>query len=129
MVYRIGGPTFARQQAQWFVVGLLLFAGTIIVFRDYRKLENYRYLIVVVSLGLLILPRFFPPVNGAYLSVNVGSISFQPTEFAKVGLVIFLASYLRDTRQVLVSGGRSCGSGFRRSNTSGRSCCCGGWRW
>ncbi len=104
MVYRIGGPTYARQQAQWFVVGLLLFAGTIIVFRDYRKLENYRYLIVVVSLGLLILPRFFPPVNGAYLSVNVGSISFQPTEFAKVGLVIFLASYLRDTRQVLVSG-------------------------
>jgi cell division protein FtsW (lipid II flippase) len=104
MVYRIGGPTFARQQAQWFVVGLLLFAGTIIVFRDYRKLENYRYVIVVVSLGLLILPRFFPPVNGAYLSVNVGSISFQPTEFAKVGLVIFLASYLRDTRQVLVSG-------------------------
>jgi len=104
MVYRIGGPTFARQQAQWFIVGLLLFAATIIVFRDYRKLENYRYLIVFASLGLLVLPRFFPPVNGAYLSINVGSISFQPTEFAKVGLVIFLASYLRDTRQVLVSG-------------------------
>ena len=31
---------------------------------------------------------------------------FQPTEFAKIGLVIFLASYLRDTRQVLVIGAR-----------------------
>ena len=31
---------------------------------------------------------------------------FQPTEFAKIGLVIFLASYLRDTRQVLVVGAR-----------------------
>ena len=104
MVYRIYGQTYARQQAQWFVLGLLLFVGTVIVFRDYRKLENYRYLIVIASLGLLILPRFFPPVNGAYLSINLGPINFQPTEFAKVGLVIFLASYLRDTRQALVSG-------------------------
>jgi cell division protein FtsW (lipid II flippase) len=31
---------------------------------------------------------------------------FQPTEFAKIGLVVFLASYLRDTRQVMVMGAR-----------------------
>ena len=35
-----------------------------------------------------------------------GLFVFQPAEFAKIGLVIFLASYLRDTRQVLVQGGR-----------------------
>jgi cell division protein FtsW (lipid II flippase) len=35
-----------------------------------------------------------------------GSVVFQPTEFAKIGLVIFLASYLRDTRQVMVMGAR-----------------------
>ena len=57
MVYRIDGATLARQQAQWFVLGLVLFAGTVIVFRDYRKLENYRYLIVIASLVLLVLPR------------------------------------------------------------------------
>src|SRR5579871_635741 len=56
MVYRINS-TLARNQAQWFVLGLILFAATIIVFRDYRKLENYRYLIVICSLVLLILPR------------------------------------------------------------------------
>jgi cell division protein FtsW (lipid II flippase) len=109
MVYRID-TTLARQQAQWFVLGLVLFAGTIIVFRDYRKLERYRYIVVFVSLGLLLLPRL-PGIgyqaNGAYLGVRIpGLFVFQPAEFAKIGLVVFLASYLRDTRQVLVQGGR-----------------------
>jgi cell division protein FtsW (lipid II flippase) len=109
MIYRIDS-TLARQQAQWFVLGLVLFAATIIAFRDYRQLERYRYTIVAVSLGLLLLPRvpgIGAQVNGAYLGVRIpGVFIFQPTEFAKVGLVVFLASYLRDTRQVLVVGAR-----------------------
>jgi cell division protein FtsW (lipid II flippase) len=109
MVYRISS-TDARQQAQWFVLGLILFAATIIIFRDYRRLEQYRYLIVAVSLLLMVMPRL-PVVgyaaNGAYLGVRVpGLFVFQPPEFAKIGLVIFLASYLRDTRQLLVVGAR-----------------------
>jgi cell division protein FtsW (lipid II flippase) len=112
MVYRID-PALARYQAQWFVLGLILFAVTVILVRDYRKLEHYRYLIVFVSLGLLALPRI-PHVgyaaNGAYLGIRIpGLIVFQPTEFAKIGLVVFLASYLSDTRQMLVSGRRVLG--------------------
>jgi cell division protein FtsW (lipid II flippase) len=109
MIYRIN-TTDARQQAQWFVLGLILFAATIVLFRDYRKLEQYRYIIVFVSLGLLLLPRLpglGDQVNGAYLGVHIpGVFVFQPTEFAKIGLVVFLASYLRDTRQVMVMGAR-----------------------
>jgi cell division protein FtsW (lipid II flippase) len=109
MVYRIDS-TQARLQAQWFVLGLVLFAATIVAFRDYRKLERYRYVIVASSLALLVLPRL-PGIgyaaNGAYLGVRIpGLFVFQPPEFAKIGLVIFLASYLRDTRQVLVMGAR-----------------------
>jgi cell division protein FtsW (lipid II flippase) len=109
MIYRIDA-TLARQQAQWFVLGLVLFAVTIVAFRDYRKLERYRYVIVVASLALLMLPRL-PGIgyqaNGAYLGVRIpGLFVFQPAEFAKIGLVIFLASYLRDTRQVMVMGAR-----------------------
>jgi cell division protein FtsW (lipid II flippase) len=109
MIYRIDA-TDARQQAQWFVVGLVFFAATILVFRDYRRLEGYRYVIVAVSLLLLILPRvpgIGEQVNGAYLNIKLpGGVVFQPTEFSKIGLVVFLASYLRDTRQVLVQGAR-----------------------
>ena len=109
MIYRISSDD-ARQQAQWFVIGLLLFAATVITFRDYRKLEQYRYVIVSISLVLLILPRvpgIGEQVNGAYLGIKIpGTSGFQPTEFSKVGLVVFLASYLRDTRQVMVQGAR-----------------------
>jgi cell division protein FtsW (lipid II flippase) len=106
MIYRID-PTFARQQAEWFVFGLLLFCATIVFLRDYRVLERYRYTIAAVSIGLLLLPRL-PGIgvnsNGAYLAIHFGSLQFQPAEFAKIGIVVFLASYLRETRDVLVRG-------------------------
>src|SRR4051794_12377507 len=108
MIYRID-EDLAREQAQWFVFGLILFAATIIALRDYRVLERYRYTIAAASIALLLLPRvpgIGQNVNGAYLGVGIGPLSFQPAEFAKIGIIIFLASYLRDTRQLLVIGGR-----------------------
>ena len=110
VVYRID-TALAREQATWFVIGLILFAATVVIFRDYRKLERYRYTIVLASLVLMVLPRLpgvGQQVNGAYLAVRIPGLStgFQPAEFAKIGLVVFLASYLRDTRQVLVVGAR-----------------------
>ncbi len=107
-LYRID-ESFARSQALWFVIGLGLFSVTMIALRDYHQLERYRYTIALGAIVLLMLPRF--PVigqatNGAYLSIKVGPMSFQAAEFAKLGIVIFLASYLRDTRQVLIHGGR-----------------------
>ena len=108
MIYRID-ETLAREQAQWFVVGLARFALTIVFARDYRQLERYKYVIASGGLALLMAPRLpgiGSQVNGAYLGVKLGPISFQPAEFAKIAIVIFLASYLRDTRQVLVIGAR-----------------------
>ena len=108
VIYRID-EELAREQAQWFLVGLVLFAVTVVALRDFRKLEQYRYTIAVASLLLLLAPRvpgIGQQVNGAYLGVNLGPISFQPAEFGKIGIVVFLASYLRDTRQVLVLGAR-----------------------
>ena len=98
MIYRID-EELAREQAQWFVVGLVLFAAAVVSFRDYRVLERYRYTIAIASIALLMLPRFpvGAQVNGAYLCVDIGPITFQPAEFAKIGIVMFLASYLRDT--------------------------------
>ena len=108
MVYRIDA-SLARDQANWFVLGLVLFALTIQFLRDYDVLERYRYTIAVVGLLLLLAPRLpgiGQQVNGAYLGVKIGPLAFQPAEFSKICLVVFLASYLREHREVLIVGAR-----------------------
>jgi cell division protein FtsW (lipid II flippase) len=105
-IYRID-QNLAWKQATLFGVGLALFVATILFLRDYRSLERYRYTIAIVGILLLLAPRL-PGIgrstNGAYLSIGVGSLEFQPAEFAKIAIVIFLASYLNDVRDVLVRG-------------------------
>jgi len=108
MLFRLD-EGLARDQANWFVLGLALFALTIVFLRDYEVLERYRYVIAFASIGLLLLPRvpgIGETTNEAFLSVDVGPIEFQPTEVAKIGIVVFLASYLNERREVLVIGAR-----------------------
>jgi cell division protein FtsW (lipid II flippase) len=104
MIYRIDAE-LAREQAQWFVIGLALFCATIYLLPDHHVLERYRYTIAAAGIFLLMLPRaplIGEQVNGAFLAVKLGPIQFQPAEFAKLAIIVFLASYLRDTRDVLV---------------------------
>ncbi|HWN72350.1 MAG TPA: FtsW/RodA/SpoVE family cell cycle protein [Solirubrobacterales bacterium] len=108
MIYRID-ETLARDQANWFVLGLILFAATIYFLRDYEVLERYRYTIAAVGLLVLLAPRLpgiGQQVNGAYLGVKIGPLAFQPAEFTKLAIVVFLASYLREHREVLIVGAR-----------------------
>jgi cell division protein FtsW (lipid II flippase) len=108
MIYRLD-ETLARDQANWFVLGLVLFALTIHFLRDYDVLERYRYTIAIAGLLVLLAPRLpgiGQQVNGAYLGVKIGPLAFQPAEFTKLAIVVFLASYLREHREVLIVGAR-----------------------
>ena len=103
VLYRID-ESLAVQQATVFLVGLGAFAATIVFLRDYHLLERYRYLIALGSIALLLAPRLpgiGSTVNGAYLAVDLGPISFQTAELGKIGVVIFLASYLNEKRELL----------------------------
>jgi cell division protein FtsW (lipid II flippase) len=103
-IYRLG-PDDAFKQGLWVVVGVGLFAVALIgLRRDYRLLENYKYLFGIAAIALLFLPRvpgLGTTVNGARLWVRVGPIQFQPGEFAKIFLIVFLAAYLREKREAL----------------------------
>ena len=103
-IYRID-PELAREQAQWFVVGLAFLCATVVFLRDHHALERYRYTIAAVGIVLLVMPRLpgiGEQVNGAFLAVKLGPIQFQPAEFAKLAIIVFLASYLRETGDILV---------------------------
>jgi cell division protein FtsW (lipid II flippase) len=106
-VYRLDSQDGARQ-AVWVAVGVAVLAGTLIALRhDYRVLESYRYLFGVASVGLLLLPSLpglGEEVNGARLWVNLGVVQFQPGELAKICLILFLAGYLREKREVVAQG-------------------------
>ncbi len=106
-IYRLG-PSDAFKQGLWIVIGVALFALALFgLRRDYRVLEQYKYLFGISAIVLLFLPRLpglGTTVNGARLWVHVGTFTFQPGELAKICLIVFLAAYLREKREVLAQG-------------------------
>jgi cell division protein FtsW (lipid II flippase) len=106
-IYRLG-PDDAFKQGLWIVIGVALFALALFrLRRDYRILEQYKYLFGIGAILLLFLPRLpslGTTVNGARLWVHVGTFTFQPGELAKICLIVFLAAYLREKREVLAQG-------------------------
>lgn len=92
------------QQATWTAVGIVAFTATLIVVPRIKVLDKYRYLAAITGIVLLILPLvpyIGREVNSARIWVRLGPISFQPGEFAKIALAVFLASYLAEKREIL----------------------------
>ncbi len=94
----------AGLQAAWAVIGIVGFVATLALIRRVRDLERYRWTIGASGLALLLLP-LVPGVghtiNGAKIWIELGPVSFQPGEFAKILLALFFASYLVEKRELL----------------------------
>lgn len=94
----------APSQTIWTMVAVGLLIVTLLVIRDYEVLDRYRYSIGIAAIVLLLmplLPVIGANINGARLWIQFAGFSFQPGEFAKIGLAIFFASYLAENRQML----------------------------
>jgi cell division protein FtsW (lipid II flippase) len=94
----------APSQTLWSVVAIGAFCATLIVLHDHTALDRYRYLIGVGAIALLLLPLvpgIGRSVNGARIWLQLGPMSFQPGEVAKLALVAFFASYLAEKRALL----------------------------
>jgi cell division protein FtsW len=88
---------FARRQLMWAVVGLLVMAATMRM--DHRLLGEQRVVVAVLILSLLLLAATLVPgigrtINGSRRWLRLGMLSFQPSELAKVALVIYLSYYI-----------------------------------
>ncbi|MDQ3841232.1 MAG: FtsW/RodA/SpoVE family cell cycle protein [Actinomycetota bacterium] len=114
MIYRLtyevpGVENRATTQAVWILVGSGALLLTIFFFRNYHKLFAYKYLLALAAVGLMTL-TFTPlgyEVNDARLWVQAGPITFQPSEFARIALIIFFAGYLAEKRDLWTATSRS----------------------
>ncbi|MFJ8662489.1 FtsW/RodA/SpoVE family cell cycle protein [Streptomyces sp. NPDC093795] len=96
----------AATQLVWSTLGVGLFIVVVLLLRDHRSLQGYAYVSVAAALALMILPIFFPAVNGAKIWIRISGLSFQPGEFAKILLAVFFAAYLAANRHALTHTGR-----------------------
>ncbi|MFJ1752021.1 FtsW/RodA/SpoVE family cell cycle protein [Kitasatospora sp. NPDC088134] len=109
VIYRLDrnpGGAAAPTQLLWSTLGVGLFIGVVVLLRDHRRLQRYAYVGAFVALVLLVLPVFFPPVYGSRIWIQLGPLSFQPGEFAKILLAVFFAAYLAAHRDALALTGR-----------------------
>ncbi len=94
----------AGLQAAWTAAGITCFVLTLVLVRDIKVLQRYRYtfgLIGVLLLLMPLLPVFGNEINGSRIWVSLGPVGFQPGEFAKIALAIFFAGYLQENRELL----------------------------
>ena len=97
MIYRIR-PEEAIRQVIWFIVGIVIYILTVVLLPDMGKLSKYKYVYLAgVAFFMPLASIFGKEVYGATNWVYFGSVvGFQPSEFGKIALVIYLASTLKD---------------------------------
>jgi len=93
---RFGDPYyFLKRQAIYGGVGFLFMMA--MMFVPYGLLKRFAYPLFIVSVLLLIavlIPGIGHRAGGAMRWLKIGGFTFQPSEFAKLGLIIFLAYFL-----------------------------------
>lgn len=85
---------FLKKQLLWTVIGLLVMVWA--MYRDYRTFQRYAPLLFLVSLFFLLLvliPSIGVKVNGARRWLRLFGVSFQPSELAKLSMVLLLARF------------------------------------
>lgn len=83
---------YLKKQLIWAISGLV--AMTFMMNFDYHKLKKITPHLLILTVPFLIAVFFFPAVNGAKRWIQLGPLSFQPSELTKYVVVLFLAMSL-----------------------------------
>jgi peptidoglycan glycosyltransferase len=95
-------PALAASQVLWVAGGIVALVATLAAVPSLERIARYKYTIALAGIVLLLLPAVIGvEVNGAKLWLRFAGFSFQPAEVAKVLIVLFLAAYLAENRDVL----------------------------
>jgi cell division protein FtsW len=103
MLHSIGmhhpmGMYFFNQQCRWLAIGLV--ACVLAMAVDYRSTRAPAYVLLVAAAVLLVLARAIGvEIKGAWRWLRVGPISVQPSEIAKLALILAIAAYAHACRR------------------------------
>ena len=101
LIYRVN-PYYGIRQSYWVIVGFGLYWAIQIFLVEYKRLLNYKYTFMVLSIVFLAITILFGvEAGGARSWLSLGSFHFQPSEFVKIFIFIFLAGYLDENKEIL----------------------------
>ncbi|EPR75067.1 Cell division protein FtsW [Leifsonia rubra CMS 76R] len=130
MIYRLdlaeeatGWSSGGIRQITWTAIAIVIAMAVLLIIKNHRVLQRYRYIAMFSGIALLLLP-LAPVIGatrfGARLWVEIGAFSFQPGELAKIALAVFFAGYLVSARDSLsMVGRRVLGMTFPRARDLG----------
>ncbi len=87
------------KQILWSIIGVFFMFGIIFISRKY--LYTFSYWIYIISLILLTLPLFLEHSSQAKRWIDFYFFQFQPSEFAKLGLILALAVYFSTKKEII----------------------------
>ena len=86
-----------KKQIIWFVASIVMMV--IVMLINYETLVKLSPIFYGIFIILLIAVLFTTPVNGATSWFNIGAFSFQPSEFAKIAVILFLTFVISKIQQ------------------------------
>lgn len=93
---------FVKAQAIFFLAGLgMLYFLSKIDYKIYEKKANLILLICFILLVLVLIPGIGSIRNGSRSWFGFGGFGIQPSEFAKLGLIIFVSKYLAGNQKLM----------------------------
>lgn len=93
-LYRINTVT-AIKQLVWIALGIIAYILIVVILPDLKSFAKYKNIYMIITLILMPLALIFgTELYGAKNWIIIGPISFQPSEFGKIALVLYLASAL-----------------------------------
>lgn len=105
----LGWDALATKQIAWTALAVGAAVAVLLLVRNTRVLQRFTYtagLFAVILLLLPVLPVIGTSINGARVWIQIGTLTFQPGEIAKIALAIFFAGYLVSHRESLSMVGR-----------------------
>lgn len=86
---------FIRRQVIWWAISFIFFIlASRINYHYYQKFSIYIMIVLVGLLALVLIPGIGVEIGGFRRALNLGFFSIQPSEFAKIALVIFFSDSL-----------------------------------